>query len=613
MSDPPRATKRFKSGEAEAEEKGFYKRSEILEYQNKVLATKMAKYRKDFEAEKDQKDKLETSNSHLISWATLLSQQLLSFNDKLIASAPSGNPEELGDHNLRDSAKIIETFDLFTSNNLDKIKSHQEDSLDSIKQAGLKLVSLTDQVVGKLASSGGGGDATLQAQLERANQHSQELENQKTELQTLVNNLKQKVSELTLKAEADNEKIEILEVRAGRNLPYVIFENREFDTKQHPHECKCHVCGIEMKHIQPPADASKEEAKGTPDVEMADADVQIEATKKINEVLIESILDLQKQVFYPDQQVVESRAFNRLLKNGHQLLTAFEDQVTQIKALTKTITEKEEEFKKDLETEKSKYAQSVSELTSQLETTAIQMKVSTLEKENLQKEIQAFKAENISELKSTNSELKSVLAKSEEETKRVRDQLQEALKDKKSLSDRLNALRLEFDKSIKNPLDPTSALESQSKQIQDLISETKDYKSQVNDAYAEMESIFSVNQELESKNKLLQSNLENSGKFLQKSREENIKLHSENSKIENLVQEKEKLLGLTQEKIDSLVKKMELQGQEIEVLKKVNYGMKQRENEQEERLKGVEAQVEGYKKKNFEMKQQIEDHDGVKE
>ena len=114
--------------------------------------------------------------------------------------------------------------------------TQQEDSLDCIRQSGLKLSSLADQVLEKLASRSGGEDTSLQAQLERTNHHSYELENQKTEMQTLVNKLKQKVNELTLKTEADDQKIETLEIRAGRNIPYVIFEEREFDVKQYPHE-----------------------------------------------------------------------------------------------------------------------------------------------------------------------------------------------------------------------------------------------------------------------------------------------------------------------------------------------------------------------------------------
>ena len=282
-----------------------------------------------------------------------------------------------------------------------------------------------------------------------------------------------------------------------------------------------------------------ETSKGN--VDMADSESQIQGVKKLNEALLEVIVDLQKQEFISDQEVIQSRAFNRLLRNGHQLLQAHEELMQENKSLEKQLAQQTDENRKSLDTCKRNFDESVSKFQSQLQTNAIQMKISQIEKDNMQKELDKFKSINIEELKKNYEEMKRMIEVMEGESKKVKDNLQEALKDKKSISDRMNQLRLEYDnflnsaKKGETELEDQEIIDGQRKQIKDLIEESNGFKIQLNDLYSDMEAIYQANQELENKNKLCNSKIENSNKLVEKSREETFKLAMESGKCKDEV------------------------------------------------------------------------------
>mmetsp|Transcript_37757 Transcript_37757/g.37291 ORF Transcript_37757/g.37291 Transcript_37757/m.37291 type:complete len:412 (-) Transcript_37757:187-1422(-) len=349
---------------------------------------------------------------------------------------------------------------------------------------------------------------------------------------------------------------------------------------------------------------------------MNEAEIQIEATRKINNALFEVIVDLQKQEYIQDQEVIQSRAFNRLLRNGHQLLQAYEELLDINKKLGNTITQKEEENAKNMEQLKKNYDASLAQLNSQLQTNAIQMKVAQIEKNNLEKEMYSLKSMNIEEIKKDNHDLKAGIEKLEEESKKVKDQLQEALKEKKSLSEKTQALRLEYDNYLNTTMKDKEGqnqeiIEAQSKQIKDLTEEIASSQAQVTETYVELEGIFNVNQDLEKKNKLLESRIEASNKLVEKSRQQNFKQSLENSKYQEEVRHKDKMIESMEEKTSALSQKLEQKSEEISTLNNINQTCKERENIQEEAKKQLEAELSDLKKKNFEQKQQIEEFEKV--
>ncbi|CAI2358783.1 unnamed protein product [Moneuplotes crassus] len=623
MADPPRATKRFKQDDEPASEVALFARTELLQYQNKVLASRLEKQRKDNEEMKKCNAKLEGAKSHLISSSALLYQQLFIVNDKLMSLHNCYGAGGSLENDLRRSSEIYDNYSLSISTDFDKIIEQSENSKNVIKQAGIKISSLLEKVYEECSKSTGAAESDLRAELQRASEYSQTLQTKQTEHETLVNNLKEKISEMKAKITADSHRIETLEVRAGRNLPYIIFENREFDTSQFKHDCKCHFCGKNIKEIQTKIDEiqlqkekleatleeNKHNGKGLP---MNEAEIQIEATRKINNALFEVIVDLQKQEYIQDQEVIQSRAFNRLLRNGHQLLQAYEELLDINKKLGNTITQKEEENAKNMEQLKKNYEASLAQLNSQLQTNAIQMKVAQIEKNNLEKEMYSLKSMNIEEIKKDNHDLKTGIEKLEEESKKVKDQLQEALKEKKSLSEKTQALRLEYDNYLNTTMKDKEGqnqeiIEAQSKQIKDLTEELASSQAQVTETYVELEGIFNVNQDLEKKNKLLESRIEASNKLVEKSRQQNFKQSLENSKYQEEVRHKDKMIESMEEKTSALSQKLEQKSEEISTLNNINQTCKERENIQEEAKKLLEAELSDLKKKNFEQKQQIEE------
>jgi len=252
-----------------------------------------------------------------------------------------------------------------------------------------------------------------------------------------------------------------------------------------------------------------EETPPQEDIEMDDTEAQLKGVQKINGALFEVIVELQKLEYTQEQEVIQSRAFNRLLRNGHQLLQAYEELLQANHDLEKKLTEQKEESDKNMEEMKISFDTSIAQFQSQLQGNEIQMKVSQIEKDNLKKEINKLQSTDIDELKKDNQELKKDLEAMEEETKKVKDKLQVAIKEKTTQSDRIQKLRIEYDNylnSVKKSdglsIENQEIIDSQSKQIKHLIEESTGLQNQLQDSYTEMESIFKVNQELENKNKL---------------------------------------------------------------------------------------------------------------
>ena len=254
---------------------------------------------------------------------------------------------------------------------------------------------------------------------------------------------------------------------------------------------------------------NKNQEESKEDVEMDDMEAQFRGTKKLNEALFEAIVDIQKEEFTQDQEIIQSRAFNRLLRNGHQILQAYDELLKNNQELEKMLNDQNEESNKSLQEIQRNYDSSISQLHSQLQATELQMKISQIEKDNLKTEINQLKAVNIDELKKDNEDLKKSIEALEEENTTTKDDLQKALKDEKTLSDRMNKLRIEYDnylnsvkKAGEDSIENHEIIENQSKQIKDLTEESNGYKSQLENVYSDMESIYKANQDLESKNKL---------------------------------------------------------------------------------------------------------------
>jgi len=99
---------------------------------------------------------------------------------------------------------------------------------------------------------------------------------------------------------------------------------------------------------------------------MADSEAQIKGAKKINEALLEVIVDLQKQEFTQDQNIIQSRAFNRLLKDGHQLLQSYEELLQKNHDLENKLSDFSEEHSKNLQKAKKSFDDHASIVQSQL-------------------------------------------------------------------------------------------------------------------------------------------------------------------------------------------------------------------------------------------------------
>lgn len=256
-------------------------------------------------------------------------------------------------------------------------------------------------------------------------------------------------------------------------------------------------------------DVAHRDSLPVPDQNLNDIEAQLKALKKINEALFNIITDMKAHESSQNQEMIKSRAFNRLLRNGHQILQSHEDLLTTHEELKKKIDELETNKEKALAELKAEQSLKLNEFHTQLRGIETQLKISEIEKENLQRELNKHTTTDVASLEQSNSDLKKDLQSTETENKQIKDDLQRILKEKSTISDRLNALRIEYDdflsskhKKSASDLSNEELIENQSKQIKDLIEELNNEKNQIKAAYSEMESIYQANQDLEAKNKL---------------------------------------------------------------------------------------------------------------
>lgn len=243
MSDPPRALKRAKKGEEEGAEADIFSRPSVLEYQNKALASLLRSEKSENEKLKQKLSSLDDVNSELISATSLVYQQLFALNDKLITLANSRDIDLGSEVGIRNRGGVMNNFGLYISSDSDKIIASVNETKNAIKEAGTTLTTTFDSLLSAVSenNSVGGTETKLREELSNANLLNQNLQNQQIENETQINNLKQKLVEFKAKAEEDLKKMKTLQLRADRNLPYIKFENKNFEVNIPPHECVCHV------------------------------------------------------------------------------------------------------------------------------------------------------------------------------------------------------------------------------------------------------------------------------------------------------------------------------------------------------------------------------------
>jgi len=482
-------------------------------------------------------------------------------------------------------------------------------------------------------------ETKLREELSNANLLNQNLQNQQIENETQINNLKQKLVEFEAKAEEDLVKMKTLQLRADRNLPYIKFENKNFEVNIPPHECVCHVCGDEIKN-DPSHSNSKPQQNDNMEVEeetkngtagpasgsynVSDPEAQIRGLKKINEALLEVITELKTQEYSQDHEIIKSRAFNRLLRNGHQLLQAHEELITAHQDLKKD-KEALERAKEDALNELQKQQKDkFSEFQSQLQGIETQLKITEIEKENLQKELNRKSNLDVTNLEKSNNEYKQQVQILETDNKKLKDDLQRIIKEKSTISDRLNALRLEYDtylnsahksggqaKTSSASINSEDIVENQSKQIKDLIEELNNEREQIKETYSEMEAIYQANQDLEAKNKICNSKVEDANKRIEKSMEEGFKRARINENCKKEVTQIENELKIKDEVIEKMKEEKKVLSEVVHTEKQLNLTFKEREAIKDEIIKQLESELSESKKKQSDYKQQVEQADVV--
>jgi predicted nuclease with TOPRIM domain len=375
----------------------------------------------------------------------------------------------------------------------------------------------------------------LKEELTKINSKNNEFQNKQIEQETTINELQEKIESLKAKAEQDQIRMKTLQMRSDRYFPYIRFEDREFKVKIPEHKCVCHTCGEEMSMAalqnleQSKMEVDEREVTPTDGANnLNDTELQLKGMKKVNQALFAIISDIKTKEINSDIDWINSRAFNRLVRNGHQLLQAHEELMNVHQALKDKFEELEKSKEKNLEEIKKGKEAKIVEFQSKLQSISTQMKITEIEKENLKKELNRYSVIDIDILQKTNGELKQQLKTLEDDNKKAKDDLQRLIKEKSTLLERLNALRLEYEnlvaKSAEGKLVETNEIiESQSKQIKDLIDEVSNVNNQIKDAYSEMEAIYTANQDLESKVKLSNSKVEDANKRVEKAMEETFK------------------------------------------------------------------------------------------
>jgi len=634
MSDLPRGVKRFKQGESSKAEAEIFSRPEILMYQNKALASYLKTEKSENSDLKEAIAKSESASSDIISWATLLFQQLLYLNDKLVTFAETKSLEFDAGSNLRNIDKIMGSFEAFNSANIDNLTSDKEELRNNIETAGLTLAANFTSIFGAISEGASQGDSKseiskLSAELNKANSISQKLQNSQVEHENNINLLKNQVDEFKKKSEDDKQRLKVLKLRADRYFPYVRFESRNFHVDVPEHDWVCHTCDKNVSYEcltksvqnQPdmqvdPQTNDKTNAVNTIAESVNEPDSQVKGLKKVNEALFAVISDLKSQDIAQEQDVINSRCFNRLLRNGNQMLQAYDELLSSNQALRDQIADNEKSKQKIFEDLENTHELRIKDFYSKLQGMETQLKITEIEKENLQKQLNHVSTISMTELQKANEHMKEQLRTLEDESKKTKDALQRVTKEKSTMSVSINSIRSELDgvqeKLAKGtPGDQNNVIESQSKQIKSLIEEATNFNNQLQESYSEMETIFEANQDLEAQVKLSDSKVEDANKRVQKSMEETFKRSRINENCKKEVMQIENDLKIKDEIISKMVEEKKALNELAQVEKKISITLKERESIKNETIKQLELEYAESKKKYGELKQKMEQSDEI--
>jgi DNA repair exonuclease SbcCD ATPase subunit len=535
MADPPRALKRAKKGETEEAEAEIFSRPEVLVYQNKALASFLGTERANKAKLTKQIASLELKCSNLLSCTSLISHQMFVINDKLISAGTSNGHNIDPSLNLKSESSNFAKFQN-VGDNLEMFSKSDFDSKSQIEDAGTNIAAMLDLV---LANNSDGNESKPMEVDYNTEYHN--IQNEAVLYKTQIEELKHQISEMTGEHKQNMIKMKMLQLRGDRYFPYVRFESQMFDVDIPKHECTCHTCGDTMaKAIEEAKVELNATQHGKPETDkvdfksLNDAEVSLAAINKINKALFEVIQDMKRQEYSDNQEIIKSRAFQRLFQSGSQMLSTHQKLVSANEDLTKQTTELEIKHEQEIRALQGNYKVKHDEYLGLLHNLETQLKFSEIEKENLQREVHKLKPSETDEQATTEPDLNARLSTLEAENKKAKDDLSRTIKEKSIITDRLNPLRIELDtaletiKSLKNDPkgdapDLAASIESQSKQIKDLVEECKGLKDQLDQTYSEMESIYEANQDLENKNKLLTTRSDDSNKLYNKAVEESFK------------------------------------------------------------------------------------------
>ena len=351
-----------------------------------------------------------------------------------------------------------------------------------------------------------------------------------------------------------------------------------------------------------------------------DSEVSLQAVNKINYALFDIIHNMKRQEFSDNQEIIKSRAFSRVFQSGNQMLSNHQKLLEVNQELTKQIESIEAKNKESIAGLEHIHKQKHDEFVAQLGNLETQLKMTQIEKENLQIEINNLQASDRSILEQTIKDTTGQLEVLEVQNKKLKDDVSRAFKEKTSLSDKLMALRLELDSSLDTlrslKSDPNSKvpglddmIESQSKQIKDQTDECTSLKDQLNQAYSELESIYEANQDLENKNKLLSTQLIESNKLSNKIIEESFKKSRVNENCKKQVFDIENELKAKEKVVSELKQKQKILEEKLYNEQQSNLTLVKRDDILNGIIKSHEKEIQELKKAQSEMKLQIDESD----
>lgn len=152
---------------------------------------------------------------------------------------------------------------------------------------------------------------------------SSAMEETKKGLEVELHTSQEENKELKKKVETLQEQVVSLQSIANRNLPYIIFENKEFNSSGvESHKHICGTCAIEFDDVQkqvPMVDVEEKKEDETQDAGDASS------LQKINEALIKEVCLLRTEVEVSQTSIQKSQAFKTLVDQSRDLLTSYNE------------------------------------------------------------------------------------------------------------------------------------------------------------------------------------------------------------------------------------------------------------------------------------------------